>query len=324
MDLLGSKNVHGSPRQLHAKPCVNSNADVPPRSGAATVALLQKLDGPKYRRVKNDNKRRMFTLAKGAASRCGLSRTHIAAARMMFERHALATFMPPRPREGGRILCYHSVDDAEMGVNDVGAKQFRRHIELALERGYRFVKASEIAVSGGTPKELAITFDDGRKSVMEQAARILTEYQIPWTFFIVTTWTDLAQEGSAPQFACWTDIERLMRAGVEIGSHTRTHPDFGKIPTAQMFDELSGSRYEMNKRLGVAPVSFAIPLGQSMNWSPYAGAIAREAGYDLIYAQAEDTRPLDTIPRTFVTRFDNLRIFSALLSGAYDCWEEWV
>lgn len=111
---------------------------------------------------------------------------------------------------------------------------------------------------------------------------------------------------------------------VQIGSHSVTHPDFGSIERAQMVDELCGSRETIQRRLGFVPTSFAIPLGQSMNWSPLAGEIAREAGYEIIYAQAEETRPLGTIPRTFVTRFDRDRIFSALLRGAYDRWEEWA
>ncbi len=55
-----------------------------------------------------------------------------------------------------------------------------------------------------------------------------------------------------------------------------------------------------------------------------AAELAYQAGYKDVYAQAEDTRPNGTIPRTFVTRFDGDRIFSALLRGAYDRWEEWV
>jgi hypothetical protein len=91
-----------------------------------------------------------------------------------------------------------------------------------------------------------------------------------------------------------------------------------------MIDELQGSRDIIRRELGFAPTSFAIPLGQSMNWSAVAGELAREAGYEIVYAQAESTRPNGTIARTFVTRFDGERIFTALLRGAYDSWEEWV
>jgi peptidoglycan/xylan/chitin deacetylase (PgdA/CDA1 family) len=103
-----------------------------------------------------------------------------------------------------------------------------------------------------------------------------------------------------------------------------THPDFGAIERTQMIDELYGSREAIQRRLGFSPTTFAIPYGQSKNWTPAAGEIARDAGYEIVFAQAEETRPRGTIARTFVTRFDGDRIFSALLGGAYDRWEEWV
>jgi hypothetical protein len=50
---------------------------------------------------------------------------------------------------------------------------------------------------------------------------------------------------------------------------------------------------------------------------------SREAGYSTIYAQAEKTRPEDTVARTFVTKYDGDFIFDALLKGKFDSWEEW-
>jgi Polysaccharide deacetylase len=103
-----------------------------------------------------------------------------------------------------------------------------------------------------------------------------------------------------------------------------THPDFGQIDQEQAVDELETSRRAIERHLGFAPETFAIPLGQSMNWTPQAATAAKAAGYTIVYAQAEDTRPDGTVPRTFVTRFDGDRIFRALLGGAFDRWEEWV
>jgi hypothetical protein len=51
--------------------------------------------------------------------------------------------------------------------------------------------------------------------------------------------------------------------------------------------------------------------------------IALEAGYSTIFAQAEETRPTDTVARTFVTKFDHEFIFRAILKGKFDRWEEW-
>jgi peptidoglycan/xylan/chitin deacetylase (PgdA/CDA1 family) len=257
----------------------------------------------------------------------GLQRHHVAAARMYGERHLLATTtgtQSVRPRTTGRILCYHSIGQAASGVNDVKPKRFCRQIELALRSGFRFVPAAQIGRTGGGPMDLAITFDDGWTSVLAEAAPILQDHGIPWLLFVVTNWSDHRSAWSKEFILPWRDIDRLMAKGAQIGSHSTTHPDFGSIGRSQMIEELCGSRETIKQRLGVVPVSFAIPLGQSMNWTPAAGDIARDAGYDLIYAQAEDTRPSGTIPRTFVTRFDGDRIFQALLGGAYDRWEEWV
>jgi peptidoglycan/xylan/chitin deacetylase (PgdA/CDA1 family) len=257
----------------------------------------------------------------------GLRRQHIAAARMVCERHGLATlsrFRSDRDRSTGRILCYHSVGQPVGGVNDVPPSRFRRHIDLALHLGYRFVPAEHIVRTGGTARDLAITFDDGWTSVLSAAAPILRSYGIPWLLFVVSSWSDHRSAWAREYILPWRDLERLAANGVQIGSHSATHPDFGSIEQARMIDELNGSRDMIERHLGFAPTSFAIPLGQSMNWTPTADRVAHEAGYEAVFAQAEETRPSGTIGRTFVTRFDSDRIFSALLRGAYDRWEEWV
>ena len=264
----------------------------------------------------------------------GLQRQHVAAARMYGERHFLALTTgtlaltsrarSARARSTGRILCYHSIGQPTTGVNDVRPKLFCRQIELALRLGFRFVPPEQIAAYGGSSRDLAITFDDGWTSVLSTAAPILRDYEIPWLLFVVSCWSD-HRSGWAKEFILsWRDIDRLMANGVQIGSHSATHPDFGSIERTQMIDELYGSRESIRRHLGVVPTSFAIPYGQSMNWPPLAGELAREAGYRVVYAQAEDTRPSGTAPRTFVTRFDDDRIFGALLQGAYDHWEEWL
>jgi peptidoglycan/xylan/chitin deacetylase (PgdA/CDA1 family) len=261
---------------------------------------------------------------KTIARKAGVDRQRVAAMRMCCERHVLAAVGRQRKRWIGRILCYHSIGQEAWGVNDVTPAQFRRHIELALGAGYRFVPASEIVRTGGAAKDLAITFDDGLKSVLTEAAPILKEYGLPWSFFPVSEWSDGRHAFDDDVVLSWRDIEALMAQGAEMGSHSATHPDFGRIELARAIDELGGSRDLFEKRLGVAPKEFAIPLGQSGNWKPAAMKAANDAGYTTIYAQAEETRPEGTIARTFVTKFDGDRIFRALLKGKFDYWEEWV
>ncbi len=253
-----------------------------------------------------------------------MTRERVAATRMCCGRHAFAAMGRPHKRYIGRILCYHSIGQSEYGVNDVTPAKFRRHIELALAAGYRFVPASELAKTGGAEKDLAITFDDGMKSVLTEAAPILKEYDLPWTFFPVSEWSEQRHAFDEDFVLTWRDIETLLAAGAEMGSHSATHPDFGDIELPEMIDELGGSRDMFQKRLGFAPETFAIPLGQSGNWKKGAQKAASDAGYSNIYAQAEKTRPEGTVPRTFITQFDGDRIFKSVLKGKFDTWEEWV
>lgn len=260
---------------------------------------------------------------KKALKLAGITRARIAPMRMCCERNIIAALGQARKRYIGRILCYHTVGQSEWGVSDVTPAQFRRQLERALDAGFNFVPASEIVRTGGGPKDLAITFDDGLKSVLTNAAPILKDLGLPWMFFPVSEWSDGRHTMPDDFVLSWRDIETLLAAGAEMGSHSATHPQFNCIGASQMVDELAGSRELFANRLGFAPETFAIPFGQSGNWTEDARKLARDAGYSTIYAQAEETRPTDTVARTFVTKYDGDFIFDALLKGKFDSWEEW-
>jgi peptidoglycan/xylan/chitin deacetylase (PgdA/CDA1 family) len=253
----------------------------------------------------------------------GLRRQAVAWARMCCERNSLALFGRPAGSRA-RILCYHSVGTPEWGVNDVSPHRFRRQVEFALRSGYRFVAAEQIATGLGQANDLAVTFDDGLRSVVTNAAPVLAEYGIPWTLFVVSDWADGRHDFGDELMLGWDEVRRVAATGATIGSHSATHPNFGRLGLDQMRHELDHSQRTIASRTGVVPKQFAIPFGQSMNWSPDATRLAREAGYDMIFAQSERGRPSGTIARTFITRFDHQRIFSAALSGAFDAWEEWL
>jgi peptidoglycan/xylan/chitin deacetylase (PgdA/CDA1 family) len=260
---------------------------------------------------------------KRMARKIGLRRAQIASTRLYVERHGLASFASNPRRSGGRILCYHSVGTPEMGVNDVTPVQFRRHIEVALTAGFSFVPAAQIARGDGGRKDLAITFDDAIKSVHTQAAPILADYGIPWSVFVIAGWAERTDPFGTRFSLGWSELGELAARGALLGSHSMTHPDFAKLNPLEMKSELEDSRMLFEKRLGFLPDEFAIPFGQSANWTKVAHEAAKRAGYETIYAQAEETRPPGTVPRTFVTKFDRDRTFKALLRGAYDRWEEW-
>ena len=183
--------------------------------------------------------------------------------------------------------------------------------------------ASVLARNDQDKREIAITFDDGMRSVLTQAAPVLAEYQIPWSLFVVSDWAEGIGAFGHDMVLNWSELEQVMKLGAELGSHSVSHPNFGQLEASRVTDELANSRRMMEARLGVAPTTFAIPFGQSKNWSALATAAARDTGYEIVYAQAEETKPAGTVARTFVGCMDGDRIFKALLAGAYDRWDEW-
>ncbi|HLZ70662.1 MAG TPA: polysaccharide deacetylase family protein [Dehalococcoidia bacterium] len=256
--------------------------------------------------------------------RTGLRRHHVAAARMCCERALLAAVPRSRTAASGRILCYHSVGTPAWGVNDVSPRRFAQHLHWLLDAGCRIVPAEAIARGQAGPRDVALTFDDNLASVERNAAPLLASVRVPWTLFVVTDWAEGRHDFERGTFLDWAAIERLAGQGAAIGSHSVTHPNFGRLDEHRTVVELEQSRQVIEQRLGIVPQSFAIPLGQSDNWNATAQATAEAAGYELVYAQAGETRPAGTVARTFITRFDGKRLFNAALRGAFDTWEEWV
>lgn len=260
-----------------------------------------------------------------AVRRAGVRRHRVAALRLWCERSLLAARGGEHaPAAAGRILCYHSVGTQRWGVNDVSPKRFARHLELALEAGVRFVPAETIARGDGGPADIALTFDDGLRSVAVNAAPVLRSMNVPWTLFVVSDWADGKANGWAEGLLLdWREIERLAADGANIGSHSVTHATIGALPETQMRYELEASREAIRDRLGIVTREFAIPVGRARDWSEAAGAAAAAAGYTSVYAASHDRRPSGTVPRTFMTQFDGDRVFRAALRGRFDGWEEW-
>ena len=261
-------------------------------------------------------------LARSVARRSGFTRARVAATRMRCERAALAA-IPRAPVDRPRILCYHSVGTPEWGVNDVEPRAFFQQVKWARQNGYTFVPARDIAEGNAPPKSLAITFDDGLASIANivPALRLAA---IPWTVFVVSDWADGRSRWSPDTFLGWSELERMAAGGATIGSHSVTHPDFGTLAPDQIDHELGEARRVIGARLGIEPTEFAIPFGTRRRWTDVAQKASAIAGYDVVYAQADDRCPPGTIPRTFITRFDGLTQFRAALSGRFDRWEEWV
>ncbi len=227
------------------------------------------------------------------------------------------------PARRGRILTYHSVGTPRWGLNDVSPRDFERHLQIAVDDGWSFATPAEVIADPGK-RQLALTFDDGTASVLVNALPVLRHHGIPATAFVVTGWASGEIPDSFRRFVLdWRGVGALQAGGMTVASHSVTHPNFARLEPGEVRRELEISREELRRALGIETDEFAIPLGQSGNWTQAAALAAAEAGYTKVYAQCVNTRPEGTIARNFISRIDRPMLFRAALAGAYDDWEEW-
>lgn len=239
--------------------------------------------------------------------------------RTVAERRRLAVTAPRRSARP-RVLAYHSVGQPEMFVNNIHPTRFRQQLEQALALGYRFVPLDAALDAAPDDAVLALTFDDGFRSAAAFAPT-LAELGIPWTMFVTTDWAsgDHRRPGI---FLSWEELGELAAAGVHLGSHSASHPDFGALGPAEAAADLRASSAAFADRLGFVPKDLAIPYGNAANWPRHAHDAALELGFERIWAQCESLRPAGTLGRSFVCGFDRPTEFEAMLDGAFDDWEE--
>ena len=107
-----------------------------------------------------------------------------------------------------------------------------------------------------------MTFDDAYRNV-EEGLAVLERLRIPATVFACSGYAEngrpldvpeLAEEALAhPQEMAtmnWEELHGLADRGVEIGSHTITHPHLTRLSDAELSRELQDSRSRLEDELG--------------------------------------------------------------------------
>lgn len=135
---------------------------------------------------------------------------------------------------------------------------------------------------------------------LQRAVRALqTEVEIP--------------AGALSPAVTWDVLKRIQRAGVVIGSHTRSHVVMPNETVGRVFEETRESRRTLESKLGIGIVHFAYPSGIFNETSLEA---ASAAGYKFGYTSCTHRsakHPLLTVPRTVLWEdscVDGDRVFS--------------
>ncbi|QCQ21177.1 polysaccharide deacetylase family protein [Desulfoglaeba alkanexedens ALDC] len=228
--------------------------------------------------------------------------------------------MNSKPRVS--ILMYHQVGffrrPAAHRATFCHVRRFRRQMAWLKRSGYHVIRLTEAVrgLKGEIPlpnHSVVLTFDDGYRNFYENAYPMLHEYGFPATVFMVAghlgstaRWIEEEGRFGAPLMEKDHLLE-IQAGGIEIGSHTVTHPRLSKIPLSKAQREIAESKSILESLLGDRVIHFCYPYG---DFNPQIADLVQEAGYESALtcirgaATAEDS--LFCLPRKAVSYGDSL------------------
>ena len=228
------------------------------------------------------------------------------------------------PRRGFRVLMYHAVgtpaDQDRLNLYCISKELFASHAAaLAAYRGAAIVDLSKHA---GTTDgmRVAVTFDDGYRDNLLQAAPILQRYGIPFTVFVCTGFV----QRKDPRFLSAAEIRELAAMpGVTIGSHAVSHRRLTEMGDSEVMEELTASKRFLEDATGREVSRLSYPHGAVDRRIRDAAAAA---GYTIGACSRFDINgPLRDpmlLSRTSVHGADSVRVLCQKLHGDWD-WYRW-
>jgi peptidoglycan/xylan/chitin deacetylase (PgdA/CDA1 family) len=181
------------------------------------------------------------------------------------------------------ILVYHSVRPYTADMSrlvrkyTVPPESLDEQLRYLQQNGYTVISFESLvnAITSANAtlpaKPVVLTFDDGWEDLYRHAFPILRKYNDTATFFIFTN-----AIGSR-DFMTWAQLVTMQAAGMDIESHSVSHPLLSAITDrARLWKEIEGSREIIASHLGRAPDIFAYPYGA---YNDLVIAMLKAAGY---------------------------------------------
>ncbi len=122
----------------------------------------------------------------------------------------------------------------------------------------------------GLGRRIAVTFDDGpTPGVTEKVLAALRERHLSATFFMIGQ-----RVAAAPSLA-----RRVREEGHEIGNHSYTHPQLGRLPAPQVLAQLQKTQEAIEQATGFRPRWMRPPYG---SFRPAQAPLASEEGLGVV------------------------------------------
>ena len=181
------------------------------------------------------------------------------------------------------ILMYHYVRTRPSTRVDrlgyrlsVSPAVFQSQMDWLFTHGYHPVNFNQLRTyfAGKSPlpsRPVVITLDDGYQDLYTAAFPILQMHHFTAVAYIVSGFIN------QPGYATSDEVVQLDRAGIEIGSHTVSHPDLAHVSFASAMFQVVESKRVLEDMLGHPVLDFAYPSGR---YDAETIQAVEKAGYD--------------------------------------------
>jgi peptidoglycan/xylan/chitin deacetylase (PgdA/CDA1 family) len=209
------------------------------------------------------------------------------------------------------ILMYHVIEDYSGPYEQLytSPQILRKQLAFLKEQGFSAVTVHEALNhwKKDTPlpaKPIILTFDDGYRSVYTEAFPLLKEYGFRATLYLHTA------KINTPGGLTTEMTKEMAGYGLEIGSHSLTHPDLTKISPAKLRNEIRLSKKQLEELTGQEVTTFCYPAGrynsrvrEEVMKAGYLGAVTTR------YGPATNRENLYSLSRIRINKSDLLQGF---------------
>jgi GT2 family glycosyltransferase/peptidoglycan/xylan/chitin deacetylase (PgdA/CDA1 family) len=238
-----------------AKVAATSGLVIPKLVGGVVPSLFERL---KFLPAAERIAARLFSAAQGMAMLAG-------ARREAGSWRQLTRLFRVRPA----VLLYHHVGFATEVTQKlsltISPAKFARQMRWLRWRGYTTITPEQwlawYARGESLPeKPILLTFDDAYADLLKYALPVLERHGMRSVIYVITGKLGESDTWEGLPVMTMEQIRYLGGHGVEIGAHTRTHPDLTAASDQALADEVTGSKEDLIDA-GLSPVSFAYPYG---------------------------------------------------------------
>lgn len=210
---------------------------------------------------------------------------------------------------------YHNTSNDEplTGMN-ISSQKLEKQICYLLEKGYTFLKISDLIHFNQPSKHIILTFDDGFVGNYTYLFELLKRYNVPATIYLTPK-----IEGIEPLTAA--QIAEMQVSGlIEFGAHTMTHINLKKVDDEIAQREIIQSKKAVEKLTGVICSAFAYPYGR---YNERHIKMVKDAGFTTAVTTkkaivAFDASSAYTLPRLSINGCINMVQFYLIISrGRY-------